>query len=111
MANYYTTSEVKGNKYVITEVREEVLHELEINEVKGEAVLTHIGAYKRVKFIFADIKWISEPGNHIALSEDKKLCIMIDNLSFDKDIQSNWDMYISLPSTKDYWVKAEFELV
>ena len=33
------------------------------------------------------------------------------NLSFDKDIQSNWDMYISLPSTKDYWVKAEFELV
>ena len=109
MNNYYTKSEIKGNKYVITQVREEVLHDVKIENVTGEAVLTHIGAYKRIKFIFADIIWISESGNKIALNEDKTLCINMDDLSFDKDIEFNWNNYISLRGSNKYWINAEHE--
>lgn len=105
MANYYTKSEIKGNRYVITRVKEEVEHDIEIQEVSGEAVLTNIGAYSRVIFIHAGLIWISEPGNHLAFNQDKSQCIVMDNLSFDKDIKANWNRYISLPSDdKGYWI-------
>ena len=104
--NSYTKKEIKDNKLVITQVQEEVLHNIQIEEVAGNAILTHIGAYKRIKFLLNDKTYLSEYGNNLALNEDKSECIVLNHISFDKDIQSNWERYISLPSTKDYWIEA-----
>ena len=102
--NYYSKQEIKGNKLVITQVREEVLHSIQINEANGNAIITHIGAYKQIKFIFNGESFISDLIT-IAIAEDKSKCIYIKDISFDKDIDSNWNRYI-YSAGNEYWIEA-----
>lgn len=104
--NSYTKTKIDGDKYIITQVQETVLHNIQIEKVEGDAILTHIGAYKRIKFLYNNEIFISEPGNYLALNESKSKCICIDNISFDKDIESNWTNYIYQRNTKSYWIEA-----
>ena len=105
--NTYTKEEVKSDRFIITKVQEEVILDLPITEGSGNAIMTHIGAYRQIKFILNGKPFISEinSGNYIALTEDKSECITMNDISFDKDIESNWKRYIHLPE-KTYWVEA-----
>jgi hypothetical protein len=102
--NYYNKQEIVGDKLVITQVREEVLHSIQINEANGNAIITHIGAYKQIKFIFNGESFISDLLT-IAIAEDKSKCIFIKDISFDKDIDSNWNRYI-YSAGNEYWIEA-----
>lgn len=102
--NYYNKQEIIGDKLVITQVREEVLHSIQINEANGNAIITHIGAYKQIKFMFNGESFISDLIT-IATAEDKSKCIYIKDISFDKDIDSNWNRYI-YSAGNEYWIEA-----
>lgn len=102
--NYYTKQEIIDDKLIIKEIREEIVHSIEINEEYGDAIITHIGAYKQIKFIFNGQTFISDLIT-LAIAEDKSKCILIKNISFDKDIDSNWRRYINTVE-KDYWIEA-----
>ena len=102
--NYYTKQEIVDDKLIIKEIREEIVHSIQINEEYGNAIITHIGAYRQIKLIFNGQTFISDLIT-LAIAEDKSKCILIKNISFDKDIDSNWRRYISTVE-KDYWIEA-----
>ena len=102
--NTYTKEEIKSDRFVVTKVQEEVVLNLPIIEGVGNAIITHIGAYKQIKFTLNGKSFVSRD-DYIALAEDNSECITISNISFDKDIQSNWERYINL-SEKNYWIET-----
>jgi hypothetical protein len=103
--NQYTTSNVKDGRFVVTKVVEEVILDLPIENAEGKATLTHIGAYKRIKFMFEG-ELYSSKNKTIALNAECSKVINIEKLSFDKDIETNWDRYV-LTSGTEYWIEAK----
>jgi hypothetical protein len=104
--NSYSKSEIVGDRYITTRVVETVEHDLQIEKVSGEAIMSHIGAYRRIKFLFDGDVFSTQCGAHvIALNQSKTRCILCVNLTFDKDVESNWKRYIKTDGTK-HWIEA-----
>lgn len=105
MSFSYQKSEIKDNKIVKTSVTETEVLSLYLRQARGTAILTHVGGYKRLRFILDGKSYSSESGNKIAISDDETDAILLDNISFDKDIEEHWKNFNA--SHKRFWMPTE----
>jgi hypothetical protein len=104
--NSYTKSEIIGDRFVATKIVEETIYDLQIEQVSGDAVLTHVGAYRRIKFIFDGDVFTSQ-NSVIAVNEGNTRCVSFINLTFDKDIEMNWNRFVHSDNPEHkHWIEA-----
>ena len=105
MSFSYQKTEVKDNKIITTQITETILLSLYLRQAKGTAILTHVGGYKRLRFTLDGVPYSSESGNKIAISDDNTDAILLDDITFDKDIEEHWKNFNS--SHKRFWMSTE----
>lgn len=105
MANSYSKNVIKNGRFYKIEVRETRVLDLPLQSVEGIATLTHIGGGKRLRFLLDGVEFISESGNEVAISTNPDNAILMENISFDKDIAFYWDKYIRY--SKTFWMSTE----
>lgn len=112
--DFYSKTKVVDGLYIVERYKVETSKVQPIEDVTGDAVITHTGAYGRIKFIFEGETYTSESSPDYFKNIDGTSClaigpsgrvIRIDKLTFDrKQPEELHGIYIKNTKTTDYWI-------
>lgn len=110
MIKSFIKTTIKNSIYKKARYVEEIIMELPIEKVFGNAILTHIGPHGRLQFIFNGKEYQTSNsfrtiGADIALALDETSAIYTEKLSFDVvNFGSLWSKYNQEIRTEGFWM-------